>query len=86
MHFSFQVVWRRPCRRWQDLLRAVDTSTGLRRRMYSSNVANVVDDFEVLVIDCGSASVFFLETSEGTGCTAASLSEHKWSLRKFQAV
>ena len=49
-------------------------------------VANVVDDFEVLVIDCGSASVFFLETSEGTGCTAASLSEHKWSLRKFQAV
>ncbi|CAE7363061.1 unnamed protein product [Symbiodinium pilosum] len=33
---------------------------------------------QVLVIDCGSASVFFLETSEGTGCTAASLSEHKW--------
>ncbi|CAE7559303.1 unnamed protein product [Symbiodinium sp. CCMP2456] len=33
---------------------------------------------QVLVIDCLAKRVSFLDTSTGTGCTAASLSEHKW--------
>ncbi|CAE7221820.1 unnamed protein product [Symbiodinium sp. CCMP2592] len=33
---------------------------------------------QVLVIHCEAKRVSFLDTSTGTGCTAASLSEHKW--------
>eukprot|EP00439_Symbiodinium_sp_Y106_P061736 s2514_g9.t1 len=33
---------------------------------------------QVLVIHCEDKRVSFLDTSTGTGCTAASLSEHKW--------